>query len=282
MIDLHSHSIFSDGSNTPEELVAIAHEIGLTALALTDHDSVNGCEPFQKAAKKYPDLLAINGCELNVNHPAKMEVIALNITDLQPYYDIQKNLISERENACRARLEKLQKLGYHIEWENVAFDEHGKKRSTLVKPHIVNYLYDTKQIADKDKAYKELLDVGCPAYVEQKSPSVEDIIDFIRQTGAVSILAHPCLIKLNEKDLYNEIARLKKVGLQGIEVQHSDMSVDDMKKYQIWADDLGLLKSGGSDFHGKNAHQGIELGIGHGQLNIPHEYIEKIIATSGK
>lgn len=282
MIDLHSHSTFSDGSNTPAELVEAAHGIGLTALALTDHDSVNGCEPFQEAAKKYPDLLAINGCELNTNHSAKMEIIALNITDLQPYYEIQKVLIDERENACRARLEKLRKLGYHIEWENVAFDENGKKHPTLAKPHIVNYLYDTKQISDKDRAYKELLDVGCPAYVESNAPSAEEIIDFIRQTGAVSVLAHPCLVKLSEHDLYNEIARLKKVGLQGMEVQHSDMSVDDMKKYQSWADDLGLLKSGGSDFHGKNAHYGIELGVGCGQLNIPHEYIEKIIAASGK
>lgn len=282
MIDLHTHSIYSDGANTPAELVEAAHRIGLTALALTDHDSVNGCAPLQKAAEKYPDLLAINGCEFNVNHSAKMEIIALNITDLQPYYEIQKVLIGERENACRARLEKLQKLGYHIEWENVAFDEHGQKRSTLAKPHIVNYLYDTGQIKDKDKAYSELLDVGCPAYVEAKSPSAEEIIDFIRQTGAVSILAHPCLIKLNDHDLYNEIKRLQKVGLQGMEVQHSDMSIEDMKKYQTWAEELGLLKSGGSDFHGKNAHHGIELGIGHGQLNIPHEYIEKIIAASGK
>ena len=280
MIDLHTHSIFSDGANTPTELVELAHNIGLTALALTDHDSVNGCEQLQKAAEEYPDLLVINGCEFNANHPARMEIIALNITDLKPYYEIQKNLIKERENACQARLEKLQKLGYNIKWENIAFDEQGRKRSTLAKPHIVNYLFDTKQITDKEKVYKELLDVGCPAYVEAKSPSVEEIIDFIRQTGAVSILAHPCLIKLNEQDLYNEISRLKKAGLQGMEVQHSDMTIDDIKKYQSWADELGLLKSGGSDFHGKNAHQGIKLGVGRGQLNIPHEYIEKIIAAS--
>lgn len=282
MIDLHTHSIFSDGANTPAELVEAAHKIGLTALALTDHDCVNGCEPLQKAAEKYPDLLAINGCEFNVSHPARIEIIALNITDLQPYYDIQKKLISEREKACRARLEKLQKHGYHIEWENVAFDEQGRKRSNLTKPHIVNYLYESKQIADKDKAYTELLGIGGCAYVEVKSPSAKETIDFIRQTGAVSILAHPCLIKLNEQDLYNEIALLKKAGLQGMEVQHSDMTIDDMKKYQSWADELGLLNSGGSDFHGKNAHYGIELGVGRGQLNIPHEYIEKIIAASGK
>ena len=282
MIDLHSHSTFSDGSNTPAELVEMAHNIGLTALALTDHDSVNGCKEFQQAAQKYPDLLAINGCELNTNYQADMEIIALNITDFEPYYAHQTVLIKYREEACLTRLEKLQKLGYKIEWENVVFDEHGNKRNVIVKPHIVNYLYATGQIPEKEMAYKELLGRGCPAYVEAKSPSVEETIDFIRQTGAVSVLAHPCLVKLNDNDLYNEISRLKKAGLQGIEVRHSEMSAADMKKYQSWADELGLLKSGGSDFHGQSAHYGIELGVGKGQLNIPHEYIEKIIAASGK
>jgi len=282
MIDLHTHSIFSDGSDTPEELIEIAHDSGLTAIALTDHDSVNGCVRLQSAAQKYPDLSAINGCELNVKHPANMEIIALNIKNLEPYYERQITLLKYRNDACLARIEKLQKLGYHITWEDVAFDENGNQRKTLAKPHIVNFLFKTGQISDKDKAYTEILGKGGTAYVETKAPTPEETIDFIRQTGAVSVLAHPCLIKLNEADLYNEITRLKKCGLQGMEVQHSDMSADEIEKYQNWADKLNLLKSGGSDYHGYNAHYGIKLGVGRGQLNIPHEYIEKIIAASGK
>ena len=282
MIDLHTHSTFSDGSNTPEELIENAHEIGLTAIALTDHDSVNGCKHLQSAAQKYPNLLAINGCEFNVKHPANMEIIALNIKNLEPYYERQTTLLKYRNDACLARIEKLQKLGYHIRWEDVAFDENGNQRKTLAKPHIVNFLFQTGQINDKDKAYTELLGKGGAAYIETEAPTAEDTIDFIRQTGAVSVLAHPCLIKLDTRDLYNEIVRLKECGLQGMEVQHSDMSEDELKKYQNWADELNLLKSGGSDYHGYNAHYGIKLGIGRGQLNIPHEYIEKIIEASDK
>lgn len=280
MIDLHTHSTYSDGSNTPEELVELAHKINLTALALTDHDTVNGCEPFQKAAQKYPDLLAINGSELNVNHPADMEIIALNITNLQPYYERQKTLIKNREDVCRKRLEKLNKLGYKISWENVAFDENHTLRPTLAKPHIVNFLYDSKQIESKELAYRELLGEGCPAFVESNAPSVQETIDFIRQTGAVAVLAHPCLIKLKGNALFNEIKWLKSIGLQGMEVEHSDMSTEDIKAFNQMAETLGLLKSGGSDFHGYNAHYGVELGHGRGQLNIPHEYIEKIIDAS--
>lgn len=280
MIDLHTHSTFSDGSDTPEELIEKANTIGLTAIALTDHDSVNGCKPFQSAAEKYPHILAINGCEFNVDHPANIEIIAMNITDLNPYYERQKILLRYREDACYARIEKLQKLGYQIEWNNVAFDDNGNKRQTLVKPHIVNYLFATGQIEDTDMAYKNLLGKNGPAYVETISPSIEETLDFIHQTGAVSILAHPCLIKLDTHDLYNEIARLKKCGLQGIEVQHSDMTENDIKKYNNWADEMGLLKSGGSDYHGSSAHLGINLGSGRGLINIPHEYIEKIIEAT--
>ncbi len=280
MIDLHTHSTFSDGSDTPEELIEQAHNIGLTAIALTDHDSVSGCEKLQKAAKKYPELLAINGCEFNVDHPVDIEIIAMNITRLEPYIERQKMLQQYRKEACLTRIEKLQKAGYHITFEDIAYDETGQKRTTFVKPHIVNFLAQTGQLDDKESAYKTLLGKDGVAYVKIKAPDAKDTIDFIRQTGAVAILAHPCLIKLSKQDLFNEISRLKKLGLQGIEVQHSDMNNDDIKYYNSVAENLGLLKSGGSDFHGWSAHYGIKLGTGRGQLNIPHEYIEKIIAAS--
>ena len=279
MIDLHTHSTFSDGENTPTQLIEMAHDIGLTAIALTDHDMVSGCFELQSAAKQYPGLLAINGCEFKVDHPATMEIIALNINDLSPYVERQNHLIQMRKKVCMHRLEKLNHLGYDIKWEDVAFDKNGQPRKTFAKPHIVEFLIATGQVKDRDFAYNQLLGEGCPAYVETKAPSPEDTIDFIRQTGAVAILAHPCLIKLKGQDLYDEVARLQKCGLQGMEVEHSDMSKEQMAQYSQMAEDLELLKSGGSDFHGKSTLYGVELGIGRGQLNVPHEYIERIIAA---
>ena len=280
MIDLHTHSTFSDGENAPSVLVEQASKIGLRAIALTDHDNVGGCFELQQAAQKYPSLLALAGCEFSVDHPANMEIIALNITNLDPYLERQKIMQQNRMNACFQRVEKLQKLGYHITWDDVLYDENKNQRKTIVKPHIVNFLFETGQIKDQEYAYRELLDKGCPAYVELKSPQPEEVIDFIRSTKAVAVLAHPCLIKLKRQDLFNEIARLQKCGLQGMEVQHSDMTADEMAEYNQIADTLGLLKSGGSDFHGKNTHPGVELGFGKGNLNIPDEYVEKIIQAS--
>ena len=279
MIDLHTHSTFSDGINTPTELAEQAHEIGLTAIALTDHDTVSGCSEFQQAAKKYPDLLAINGCEFSVNHPAVMEIIALNITSLAPYLVRQRVLADSRENSCRERIEKLNRLGYRITWEDVAFDEKKNPRKLITKPHIVDFLMKTGQAEDKEYLYKQVLGKGCPAYAETKMPSVEETIDFVRQTGAVAILAHPCLIRLKGQDLFNEVVRLQKCGLQGIEVEHSHMTQAEITEYNQMADALGLLKSGGSDYHGEGVHEGVELGIGRGQVHLPHQYIEAILGA---
>ena len=123
MIDLHSHSTFSDGEKTPGELVEMAHNIGLSALALTDHDTVSGCQELQQAAQKYPDLLAINGVEFKVDHPADIEIIALNVSNLNPYLTREKMLLKNREETSYQRVEKLSQLGYHIALMNLATKE---------------------------------------------------------------------------------------------------------------------------------------------------------------
>lgn len=282
MIDLHTHSCYSDGTDTPAELLKKAHQISLTGLALTDHDTVEGCIPFQKEALNYPNILAINGCEFTTDYAVNVEIIALNIKNLSPYIERQKILKTYRKEVAIKRIEKLNKLGFKIELKDIIFDEKGKERPLLGKPHIVNYLYNTNQISNKEIGYKQLLNKGCPAYEKQKSPTVAETIDFIRQTGAVSILAHPCLIGLKGQDFLNMLYEFKKLGLQGMEVQHSDMIIEDMAFYTQIADDFNLLKSGGSDYHGENAHYGVHLGVGKGQVQLPHAYLEQILEASNK
>lgn len=280
MIDLHTHSCFSDGSDTPQELIQKAIDIQLEAIALTDHDTVDGCPHFQEEASKHQNIIAINGCEFTIDHPKNIEIIALNIKNLSPYFERQKMLKEYRNEVAQQRIYKLQNLGFKISFEDILYDEIGQKRTQLAKPHIVNFLHKTKQIPDTKTGYKKLLNKGCPAYVKAKAPTAKDTIDFIRQTGAVSILAHPCLIELKGEDLFNEIKELKKYGLQGIEVMHSDMTEDEMTFYHHIADELNLLKSGGSDFHGENAHYGVKLGVGRGQVNLPCQYLNDIISAS--
>ena len=282
MIDLHIHSTFSDGADTPTQLIDRAVSLKLEAIALTDHDIVDGCPEFQNAAKKYPDLIAINGCELGVSHPANVEIIALDISDLSPYLERQKHLLDLRMRANIQRVELLKKTGFNISWDDVAFDENGQARSLIAKPHIAQFLLKTGQVENTEFVYKKLLAKGCPAYVKKQEPSVEETLDFIEQTGAVSILAHPCLIRLIGNDLFNEIKYFQQKGLKGMEVYHSDCSEQQMKEYSQIAESLGLLKSGGSDYHGQNAHPGVELGVGRKNLNIPKAFLDKILSRGNE
>lgn len=267
MIDLHTHSTFSDGTKTPTELIEMAHTIGLKAIALTDHDVIDGIEEFQKAAQKYPDLMAINGTELAVHHTVNIEILALGIGDLTPYRHRQNELKDIRSQANEKRLKALQALGLDISWQDVAIDENGKPRALIGKPHFAQALFQKGYIRHPDEAYSKYLNKGCPAYVQRQNPTLKETIDFIRQTDAFAVLAHPILTGLNNTDLFELLKNLKSMGLQGVEVFHSDQSEEQSKTYFKMTQELNLIATGGSDYHG-DIHPDVKLGTGKGTLYI--------------
>ena len=290
MIDLHTHSLFSDGTATPAQLVDKAASVGLSAIALTDHDSADGLTQFQSAAKLYPDLLVLNGAELGIDFkgdeylsqlPDKpvVEIIAMNFQDTEPFCAWGKRINHYREEANIKRVEKLRALGLYICFDDVIYDENGHKRNMVGKPHIAAALLKKRYISSMQEAFEKYLNKGLPAYVKQQNPNEIETLDFILQNGAIPIMPHPCLTKTKGQDLYNLIKYLKKNGLMGIEVFHSEHTPAQMKEYFEIAKDLNLIISGGSDFHGRNKPD-IELGIGKGNLNIPDSVLEPILARS--
>lgn len=277
MIDLHSHSTASDGQLSPSALVDKAVRIGLSALALTDHDVVSGLDEFQKQADLYPKFKAINGCELGAKHYANIEIIALDIPDIAPFAEREKKLIDIRNNANKERLEKLASLGMKIDYDEIAFDENGKVRTLIGKPHIVDAMLKHGYISEHAEGYKKYLNKGCPAYVKKQDPDWKETISFIKENGAVAVLAHPRFTGLDGKDLFDAIAEMKQNGLDGIEVFHAEHSPDQMRQYFSIAKELNLIVSGGSDFHGM-AHPETELGYGIGKnLNILDGVLDVII-----
>ena len=203
MIDLHSHSTASDGQLSPSALVDKAVRIGLSALALTDHDVVSGLDEFQKQADLYPKFKAINGCELGAKHYANIEIIALDIPDITPFAEREKKLIDIRNNANKERLEKLASLGMKIDYDEIAFDENGKVRTLIGKPHIVDAMLKHGYISEHAEGYKKYLNKGCPAYVKKQDPDWKETISFIKENGAVAVLAHPRFTGLDGKDLFD-------------------------------------------------------------------------------
>lgn len=270
MIDLHMHSNFSDGYYSPAELVEQIFALGLKAAALTDHDMVDGCSEFKQAASKY-NLSVLNGAELSADYSrVPMEILALNIPDknISAFQEYQKYMINERFRVAEQRLELLKKQGIDLSWNDVAYYENGNLRRQIGKPHIVAAMLKAGYIKNWDEGFDKYLNKGCPAHVAKKEPLYKDVIAFIADNGAIPVLAHPIHTKCEGKRLFEVLKELKKCGLKGVEVFHSDHSVGLKNEYLKMAEELKLISSGGSDFHGE-AHPEVKLGVGKGDLYVP-------------
>lgn len=268
MIDLHTHSTFSDGTYTPKQLIQEAAQSDITLIALTDHDCVTGIPDFQKEAANYPNLTAINGSELAADHPkAEIEIIALDIHHLTPFQQRETALLQKRYDNTHKRAEILTRLGMKMSFEDIAVDENGQVRPLIAKPHVVAALLKKGYIQSREEGFALLCENGA-AYIAKKDPDLKETMTLIKENGAVAVLAHPVHTKVTGQELYALVETLKKMGLDGIEVFHSDHSPEQMTSYFEIAQQLGLLVSGGSDFHGKNKPD-IHLGSGKGNLNTP-------------
>lgn len=268
MIDLHSHTDQSDGTFTAEELVAEAKRIGLSALAITDHDTMRGYDqavPFAEAA----GLKLICGIELSTKYqghsvhllgyfPAKLPA-----SDFREWLDF---LLESRRDRNRRLIDKLNSIGIPITLQEV--EKYGK--TLTARPHFARVLVDKGFAKDVQDAFDRYLDEGAKGHVQRHDIPIDEAIDRIRKAGGVSSLAHPVRVAKNQWSVLEKyVGELKQMGLQAIEVFHSDHSPENVSFYQSLADRFGLAVTGGSDFHGGNKPK-ISLGTGiSGNLNVP-------------
>lgn len=277
MIDLHCHSTASDGTDSPTKIIEKAHQIGLTAIALTDHDVVDGLAEFQTAAANYPDLLAISGTELAVECPgASIEILALDIKDTEPFHQRQKKLLNFRDEVLKERVSLLNKLGLEITTEELHLKDDGSKRTVVGRPHIAALMLKKGYVSSIQEAFDKYLRRGAPAYVQKKNPPLRETIEFIAEYNAIPSLAHPIHTRLSDDDLFELLKKMKNYGLQAMECYHSDQTAADTQKYLQMAKYLGLFSTGGSDYHG-SIHPDIELGKGKGNLSIPDSLLEPFL-----
>lgn len=282
MIDLHMHSLYSDGMYSPDDLMAKVAEKKLKAVALTDHDSILGCLEFAKAGEKHK-VLTIHGSELSANYPkVSMEIVALDIPEknLSAFAEFQKAMKAERVRVTEERLKLLDGLGMHIDRSEVFFDKDGNLRNQVGKPHIVQALLKHGYINNWDEGFSKYMNKGCPAYVSKNEPLFKDVISFVLDNGAVPVLAHPVHTKKVGNDLFELIKELKSCGLMGIEVFHSDHNKELKAEYLAMIKELKMISAGGSDFHG-GAHPDVEIGCGKGDLKVP-DVIFEVIKTREK
>ena len=286
MIDLHAHSTFSDGSLTPEELVALARRRGLTALALTDHDSTGGIGRFleacsRSAAEGYrggAGLTGIPGVEISVD-------VARGTLHLLGYFVDPANADLEtmlgrirdgRHYRNQQILSKLNDLGLALTWDEVA-SYAGEE--VVGRPHFAQAMHARKYVASKEEAFDRYLAKGKPAYFDRFRLPPADALAVLLRAGGVPALAHPFTLDLARPALRRYVGELRDVGLQGIEVFYSEHSSEQITEYLALAREFDLAVTGGSDFHGE-MNPKIELGTGFGSLRVADELADALRARA--
>lgn len=281
LIDLHTHSTFSDGTKTPTELVKLAKEAGLFAFALTDHDSINGLEEAKKAAKEY-NIKLIPGVELSTGYmqlEQDVHILGYNIDYKSNKF--QKHLEdfqNERINRNKEMIKRLCEDGYDISYEQLIAS---CPDAVITRAHFARFLMDKGYVSSVKEGIFNFLSKDSKYYVTRKLITPQKAVEIIKEAGGRAVLAHPLLYGLNDSQLRQLITLLKYAGLDGIEAIYSLNSEEDDKYVKKLACEYDLKITGGSDYHGSNKPD-ISIGKGLGNLKIPYSLITELLADTGK
>ena len=288
MVDLHVHSTCSDGTFTPEELVDYAIQKGLTAFALTDHDTVNGLDrairyadglrqaqaasPSDAPASQVPEV--IPGIELSTEYQGKdIHMVGLFIDYRQPEFaHYLEDFIRSRENRNEKMCALLREHDIDITYEALLAEFPG---AVITRAHFARYLLSHGYIQSMKEAFDRYVGDHCPCFVPREKVTPAQAVELILGAGGVPVLAHPILYHMSDDRLDTLVAELKKIGLVGIEAIYSTYNTAEERQIRGLASKYDLQISGGSDFHGANKPK-IDLGTGWGKLYVPDEVLENL------
>jgi len=265
-IDLHLHTHYSDGSQAPADVVALAHQAGVTAMAITDHDIVDGIPHAVEAATKL-GIEVIPGVELSSRFDEReLHILGYCFDWQDPAFldHLAQQRLSRHARNPRI-IERLNALGLELSEDEVKAKAGS---DSIGRPHIAQVLIDKGYVHHTKEAFDRYLGEGAAAYVPRTLADTRDVITWIRNAGGVPVLAHPSGTRCKGELLYRLCAHLKDAGLLGLEVFYSTHQRQQTWQYLELAKRLDLLVTGGSDFHGA-AKPAIQVGRGKGNLKVP-------------
>ena len=277
-IDLHTHSTFSDGSCTPAEILQLAAENELAAVALTDHDTTAGISDFLENARQFPNLHAVPGVELSTRYGAReLHIVGLFIDPASPV--LQEYLAVEQSRRIKRNRDmkiKLALLGYPLNDDEPAFLAAGGMEGNIGRPHFAQALVEKYGFPDLRTVFEKLLGNRKAAYIPRENASPREAIAAIHAAGGIAVWAHPVYRDRNERAYVRRVARkLSALGLDGIEGYYSLFGPPETQLVTEVAAQFDLAISGGSDFHGSRSPN-INLGCGAGKLCVHGELFEKL------
>lgn len=271
-VDLHTHTNFSDGNLSPQELVDKAAACGLTAIAITDHDEIQANAIAVDYARKYT-VNIVPGVEFSIDYTlpgtAHLHLLGLFL-DINNMHlnEVLNDLRTARKKRAYEILDKLNNLGLNLKKDDL---EKIAGQGSAGRPHLAQLLINAGRVNSVWEAFNKYLSKGKPAYVPKKKLKLTQAMDLIHEAKGLAILAHPVSLRFEQyRDLDIFIQELKKEGLDGIEAYYTSHTANFTKYVLKAAKRNNLLISGGSDFHG-SVKPDTELGTGRGNLNIPDQ-----------
>ncbi|WP_338787378.1 PHP domain-containing protein [Metabacillus sp. FJAT-53654] len=244
--DLHLHTTASDGSFSPSEVVKMAAQKGLTTIAITDHDTLDGIQEAIETARKI-GITIIPGIELSTKYKGKtIDILGYNIHETKELSSILQKMRKHRQNRCLLIVNKFCELGMTITLEGI---QKYSKGNVIARPHIAKAVVDKGYAKDTQEVFDLYLGDGKPCAEDKMELSPSSGIELIHRAGGVAVLAHPLLI---HDDIIVE--ELMQLAIDGIEVWHRKQSEEDSKRYKSLAEKYRKMMTGGSDFHNE-AHE---------------------------
>jgi len=272
-VDLHVHTTHSDGTLSPSEVVAVAKAKGLKAIAVTDHDTIDGvAEAWAQGERS--GIEVIPGVEMSVRYKnGEIHILGYDIElRNQSLAEQLAQLKQNREERNPEIVGRLRRLGFDLEYSEV---KAIAGQATVGRPHIAQVLMKKGYVASIAEAFELYLGEGAPAFVPRTTLEPEKAISLLISAGGIPVLAHPFRIDGGREGTETLLSVLVQGGLKGIEVFYSTHDNSEVEMCAKLAKRFGLLMTGGSDFHGKNK-PGVELGSGKGNLQIPYDLVEKM------
>lgn len=294
MIDLHIHSTFSDGSLTPSALVSKLFALNISVFSLTDHDTIAGVKEAEEATSKInatidsslcppsSKLTFIRGVEFSIERPnCDCHLLGYGMQNYSPSFleVLNEEHVYRRERNLKI-IEKLQSLG--ITLPPSCLDPLATS-SQIGRPHIASYLHSLGVVKSVQEAFDKYLAHGRPCYVDKKGVEIKKVIKAIKESGGVTVLAHPLSLYLSWGKLTDTLEEYKTYGVEGIEVFHPIASPHECERLEGLARKFGFFITGGSDFHGEKVREGRKLGhLYHNTLLKDSCYYDELLPALNK
>lgn len=274
MVDLHTHSTASDGEKSPSELVLCAKESGLSVLALTDHDTLDGLEEAQKAAKE-AGLVFVPGIELNIQWPTgEFHLLGLGFKEVSASMKaLLKKLKNNRIERNKKILAALENDGLQVNYDEFVRSQTAfHAEESLGRPHIAAYMVQKGLVKNRQKAFDKYLSKGTPFFVDFEGADLEEAVKAVLDSGGLPVLAHPLSLYVGWGKIQGVLEGIRQKGVLGLEAWHPGAKENDCRRLEKMAREMGFFVTAGSDYHGPNVRGDRKLGKTAGGYKIDDRY----------